>query len=183
MIRIIIDDKIDQKLIDAGEQVQIEYRTDFNETITIKNYPEDYTDVEKILIRDIYNHTICNNEIGNKVYEPTNNGKVIKINGYTRIAADGEPQSPFGNEDTITLEFMSHGIECKCAKISGNYNQPFTLEDTLAVQEIGIIISGTFADFNIDDHNNDMSLDVLKGRKDSYIDSGDFKDGKIIFRK
>lgn len=183
MIQLIIDQKIvDQQLME-GKKIEIIFSTLFNATDVIKKFPDDFTPEQQTLMKQIYDLAVYGSEVGNRVYKCSNEGAVIAITGYTRIEPTVDGIMNFPVDDKITLEFSRHGLDVKAALLEIELNESFNEAHSALLETIGIKVNGTGGNFEIIEFTGDISIGVIKNPTDSFINMGDFKNGKLIIQK
>ena len=182
MIQIIIDEKIHNEQLAKGKKIDVKYITTFNQKKVSKVFPDDFTEQEMAIMKQLYDKVVYENEVGNNVYRCNNDGNAIYLSAYKRIAPTETGIEHFTDE-LITWKFIRHGLQEETVNVTLNYNEHFTQEHLEQIAEIGVEVSGKANNFGLTDYNSDISIKVVPGKEDSVISLGDFVDGVVTFKK
>ena len=183
MIQIIIDEKIHNEQLAKGKKINVKYITTFNKKKVSKVFPDDFTEQEMAIMKQLYDKVVYENEVGNDVYRCNNDGNAIYLSGYKRISPTETGIEHFTNDKVITWKFIRHGLQDEIVNVSLGYNKTFSQEHKDQLAEIGVDVSGKGNEFGLVGYNSDVSIKIIGSKEDSIINLGDFVKGKIDFKK
>ena len=183
MIQIIIDEKIHNEQLAKGKKIEVKYITTFNQKKVSKVFPDDFTEQEMAVMKQLYDKVVYENEVGNNVYRCNNDGNTIYLSAYKRIKPTETGIKHFTDDKIITWKFTRHGLQDEIVNISLGYNETFSQEHQDQLAEIGVDVSGKANDFGLIGYNSDVSIQIIQGKEDSVISLGDFVDGFVTFKK
>ena len=183
MIQIIIDEKIHNEQLAKGKKIGVKYITSFNQKKVSKVFPDDFTEQEMAIMKQLYDKVVYENEVGNDVYRCNNDGNAIYLSAYKRIEPTETGIEHFTNDKLITWKFTRHGLQDETINVSLGYNEDFTQEHKEQLAEIGVEVSGKANDFGLIGYNSDVSIQVVTGKDNPVISLGDFENGVLKFKK
>lgn len=183
MIQLIIDEKIVDEQLMTGKTIPVRFITMFNGKKIVKTFPNDFTPEQQMLMKQIYDLAVYGSEVGQKVIRCSNDGMAITVNGYERTEPHVDGIVDFPADEQITLEFTRHGIETNSVQLAVALDEPFDETHAEMLESTGIEVTGTGGNFGIVGFTGDISIQVIKQSTDSFIDLGDFENGRITFKK
>ena len=182
-IKLTISEKITDEQLLAGKKINIEFETLFNGKREIKVFPDDFTVEQQETFKQVYEQAVYGSEVGEKIFRCENTGSQISISGYTRTEPTETGIEDFDETTPLQILFTRHGIKDLSEKITTNFFSSFKEDEISRLRNLGIAVSGTTSDFQITNYDGDVTVQVLKNEVDSYINIGDFVEGKVTYSK